>query len=104
TDHCAVDRRRSQAVPTRCGSRVPPATPRADGRGLPLGAGAALTVVRLLAQVAMCCEPSVLIDHRFYRRRYNATKTPQTVRATLPHEMDLDTVHEQLLAVVRETL
>ncbi len=44
------------------------------------------------------------IDRRFYRRKYNAAKIAAAFSATLRHEVDLDQLREQLLAVVQETM
>lgn len=44
------------------------------------------------------------IDRRFYRSRYDAHKTVATFSSTLRQEVDLDTLHEQLLAIVQETM
>ncbi len=45
-----------------------------------------------------------IIDHRFYRRKYDAAKVTAAFRSTLRHEVDLDQLREQLLAVVQETM
>jgi hypothetical protein len=45
-----------------------------------------------------------LIDRRFYRRKYDAARTLANFSAMLRHEVDLAELHEQLLAVVEETM
>jgi hypothetical protein len=44
------------------------------------------------------------IDRRFYRRKYDAARTLAAFSAMLRHEVDLGELHEQLLAVVEETM
>jgi hypothetical protein len=44
------------------------------------------------------------IDRRFYRRKYDATRTLATFSETLRHEVDLATLREHLVAVVQETM
>ena len=45
-----------------------------------------------------------LIDRRFYRHKYDATKIVAAFSTTLRHEVDLDQLCEQLLTVVQETV
>jgi hypothetical protein len=44
------------------------------------------------------------IDRRFYRQKYNAARTLAAFSATLRHEVDLDDLSRQLVAVVQETM
>jgi hypothetical protein len=44
------------------------------------------------------------IDRRFYRRKYDARKTLETFSATLRNETNLDTLSDDLVGVVRETM
>ena len=44
------------------------------------------------------------IDRRFYRRKYDTKKTLETFAARLRDETDLDTLSEDLVGVVRETI
>jgi hypothetical protein len=45
-----------------------------------------------------------IIDRRFYRSKYDAAKIIEAFSATLRNEVDLNTLREQLLTVVQETM
>jgi hypothetical protein len=44
------------------------------------------------------------IDRRFYRRKYDMAKTLQAFNAKLRDDVDLDSVTEDLVEVVKETM
>lgn len=46
----------------------------------------------------------ILIDRRFYRSKYDATRTLSTFTSTLRHEVDLSQLKEQLVSIVQETM
>ena len=44
------------------------------------------------------------IDHRFYRRKYDAAKTLEAFSSKLRDETDLDSLNAELITVVKETM
>lgn len=46
----------------------------------------------------------IIIDRRFYRRKYNAARTIAAFSATLRGEIELNALSEQLVTVVQETM
>jgi hypothetical protein len=44
------------------------------------------------------------IDHRFYRRKYDAARTLAAFGTTLRNEVELSQLREQLVAIVRDTM
>jgi hypothetical protein len=44
------------------------------------------------------------VDRRFYRRRYDATQTLELFSSRLREQIDLDALHDELMAVLHETV
>jgi hypothetical protein len=73
------------------------------------GGGSQLAVVTSTLAIAALFNPlrrrvQNLIDHRLYRRKYDAQKTLTTFSKTLREETDLEALNAELLAVIRETV
>jgi len=45
-----------------------------------------------------------IIDRRFYRSKYNASRMLEAFSASLRNEVELAQLHEQLVDIVRETM
>jgi hypothetical protein len=45
-----------------------------------------------------------VIDRRFFRRKYDAVRTLAAFSATLRHEVDLEQLQKEMVAVVQETI
>jgi predicted RNA binding protein with dsRBD fold (UPF0201 family) len=50
------------------------------------------------------CMVQALVDRRFYRRKYDAAKTLATFNSRLREETDLDSLRDEVLEMVRETM
>jgi hypothetical protein len=73
------------------------------------GGDSQLVIVASILAIAALFNPlrrrnQSFIDHRFYRRKYDARKTLEEFSARLREETDLDSLSEDLVGVVRETV
>jgi hypothetical protein len=73
------------------------------------GGGSQLAIVASTLLIAALFNPlrrrlQNFIDHLFYRRKYDATKTLEAFSAKLRDETDIDALNSELLSTVRETI
>jgi hypothetical protein len=73
------------------------------------GQGSQLAIVATTLAIAAFFNPArrriqAFIDRRFYRRKYDATKTLQAFSVRLREETDLQTLQNDLVGVVKETM
>jgi hypothetical protein len=79
------------------------------GLGRLLGQSSSLVVAAATLAVAAAFQPlrrrvQALVDRRFNRRRYDATRTVDTFAARLRDQVDLRALHTELLAVVDQAM
>ena len=81
---------------------MPTASKLVEGSGSLAVASATLTVAALFQPVRRRVQN--LVDRRFNRRRYDATRTVEGFATRLRDQVDLDALHGELLAVVDQTM
>src|SRR4029453_13946613 len=77
-------------------------------RALP-GQGSQFAIVASTLAIAALFNPlrrkvQALVDRRFYRRKYDAAKTLATFNSRFGEETDPDSLTDEVLGVVRETM
>lgn len=79
------------------------------GRALPIAEDSNISVAVSTLVIAALFRPlrsrvQQFIDHRFYRKKYDATRTVDSFAARLRQEVDLDQLTHELLTVVGDTM